>query len=172
MFPLRPSCHSIHRAFLCLRRGVSGRKRRTSTSQCFSLPTQRCFPIPIRDSLHDVLFSAYAEVFPKASAKGKAKKTFLCLRRGVSLTFIFLSSLLSFSLPTQRCFPAEGCAITTVGLFSAYAEVFLTTGTRSDPARTFLCLRRGVSGLPEDERSFVSFSLPTQRCFRIPPRTR
>ena len=55
--------------------------------------------------------------------------------------------------------------IPNVGLFSAYAEVFLKRYARSGVRVTFLCLRRGVSH-PALGKSFQScFSLPTQRCF-------
>ena len=55
--------------------------------------------------------------------------------------------------------------IPNVGLFSAYAEVFLASVALFFALVTFLCLRRGVSlqRVPDQPRGF--FSLPTQRCF-------
>ena len=55
-------------------------------------------------SLKDMLFSAYAEVFPTASRLSERKAAFLCLRRGVSWRRTIY--------PNRR------------PLFSAYAEVF------------------------------------------------
>ena len=75
---------------------------------------------------------------------------FLCLRRGVSEVI---------DLSTDRSL-----------LFSAYAEVFLSSARWTTPCLTFLCLRRGVSefGAPLMRRQ--TFSLPTQRCFSVSPR--
>ena len=92
-----------------------------------------------------MLFSAYAEVFLDKDDADGDWGPFLCLRRGVSSPYYFDERMAAFSLPTQRCLPSSRPWFWRQLLFSAYAEVFLTTGTRSDPARTFLCLRRGVS---------------------------
>ena len=70
---------------------------------------------------------------------------FLCLRRGVSDIAWVDDSKVSFSLPTQRCFPRRKPAVAVGELFSAYAEVFLV--------------------LIDGCCASVSFSLPTQRCF-------
>ena len=56
--------------------------------------------------------------------------------------------------------------IPNVGLFSAYAEVFLNREPCLSRDRPFLCLRRGVSWLHLFRYFLRSFSLPTQRCFR------
>ena len=50
----------------------------------FSLPTQRCFPSIESQPGDEVLFSAYAEVFPAGLRGTDASFSFLCLRRGVS----------------------------------------------------------------------------------------
>ena len=50
------------------------------------------------------LFSAYAEVFLSQSRKLWTPPSFLCLRRGVSRANTRLSTMVRFSLPTQRCF--------------------------------------------------------------------
>ena len=131
----------------------------------FSLPTQRCFSTKTMPTVIGALFSAYAEVFPPGLDSSGLPRTFLCLRRGVSSPYYFDERMAAFSLPTQRCFPSSRPWFWRQLLFSAYAEVFLTTGTRSDPARTFLCLRRGVSGGNGCVRDGSNFSLPTQRCF-------
>ena len=55
--------------------------------------------------------------------------------------------------------------IPNVGLFSAYAEVFLDQLALGGCYAAFLCLRRGVSMTELDERRKLAFSLPTQRCF-------
>ena len=91
------------------------------------------------------LFSAYAEVFPQR----------------------FRDSWLwqVFSLPTQRCFLQRGGKYAGAGLFSAYAEVFLTDNQASGLLKTFLCLRRGVSKRKKWKKPPRNFSLPTQRCF-------
>ena len=73
--------------------------------------------------------------------------TFLCLRRGVSITLTLL-----YSIPA---------------LFSAYAEVFLHVSVPLIRCCTFLCLRRGVSVMPPGLFLFFTFSLPTQRCFQL-----
>ena len=133
----------------------------------FSLPTQRCFLIFIREFRLGNLFSAYAEVFPPLGKLIPSFSSFLCLRRGVSLILFVRSASGNFSLPTQRCFrnDAAPCfAITTflclrrgvsirnlmseslVPLFSAYAEVFPGPLSWIKSMVTFLCLRRGVSG--------------------------
>ena len=96
--------------------------------------------------------------------------TFLCLRRGVSGRECRRSYHRHFSLPTQRCFRFEIRNIEIQSLFSAYAEVFLSSARWTTPCLTFLCLRRGVSefGAPLMRRQ--TFSLPTQRCFSVSPR--
>ena len=49
--------------FLCLRRGVSLYHDRFQGLHFFSLPTQRCFLDKACVGRHQILFSAYAEVF-------------------------------------------------------------------------------------------------------------
>ena len=153
-------------AFLCLRRGVSEPDRSLHDDADFSLPTQRCFPPEKGKGAALDLFSAYAEVFPVVSDALAALAAFLCLRRGVSIparpflvpgvTFLCLRRGVSgrecrrsyhrhFSLPTQRCFRFEIRNIEIQSLFSAYAEVFLSSARWTTPCLTFLCLRRGVS---------------------------
>ena len=91
--------------------------------------------------------------------------TFLCLRRGVSYRFAGRQETITFSLPTQRCFPWQSLSEGSPSLFSAYAEVFPAPTTLMSAWPPFLCLRRGVSH-PLGHGSGVSFfSLPTQRCF-------
>ena len=70
----------------------------------FSLPTQRCFSPPSRNSCGVSLFSAYAEVFPTTKIGQTDAGAFLCLRRGVSPAGACVFSVSLFSLPTQRCF--------------------------------------------------------------------
>ena len=153
-------------AFLCLRRGVSEPDRSLHDDADFSLPTQRCFPPEKGKGAALDLFSAYAELFPVVSDALAALAAFLCLRRGVSIparpflvpgvTFLCLRRGVSgrecrrsyhrhFSLPTQRCFRFEIRNIEIQSLFSAYAEVFLSSARWTTPCLTFLCLRRGVS---------------------------
>ena len=95
------------RPFLCLRRGVS----------------------PCRPSLWESLplFSAYAEVFLTLPESGEPLFAFLCLRRGVSFSWIICSRFSGFSLPTQRCFHRQLSPSRGSSLFSAYAEVFLSS---------------------------------------------
>ena len=57
--------------------------------------------------------------------------------------------------------------IPNVGLFSAYAEVFLIQIRMGMDMLTFLCLRRGVSAARPAETGAFDFSLPTQRCFLL-----
>ena len=59
--------------------------------------------------------------------------------------------------------------IPNVGLFSAYAEVFLRVYKLRPNRFTFLCLRRGVSLNKQIAKNVSNFSLPTQRCFRQHP---
>ena len=59
--------------------------------------------------------------------------------------------------------------IPNVGLFSAYAEVFLDSVVVFFHSETFLCLRRGVSFTPSVVFLNPLFSLPTQRCFQPQP---
>ena len=145
VFPTPLQAHWLVRAFLCLRRGVSGTALRIGSESHFSLPTQRCFLVGPAVGVRDVLFSAYAEVFPHAFSPNLAALPFLCLRRGVSIPTRLIGTSRHFSLPTQRCF--QGCIQDTVcaNLFSAYAEVFRTSGRCRHISRPFLCLRRGVS---------------------------
>ena len=134
-------------AFLCLRRGVSPEIYGDERRLVFSLPTQRCFFGNTKIKTLGKLFSAYAEVFPGLSTPFRGILPFLCLRRGVShesLLFLF-----------------------QYWLFSAYAEVFPTAAYQNGKARTFLCLRRGVSVRQTAFHALGSFSLPTQRCFRL-----
>ena len=92
--------------------------------------------------------------------------TFLCLRRGVSLSRAFLWLREFFSLPTQRCFPETLGGSSGKRLFSAYAEVFPIWLSGAHVTVAFLCLRRGVSTLKIGAMYVVGFSLPTQRCFQ------
>ena len=55
--------------------------------------------------------------------------------------------------------------IPNVGLFSAYAEVFLVYWGNGSAIPAFLCLRRGVSIQGRCCCADIPFSLPTQRCF-------
>ena len=71
------------------------------------------------------LFSAYAEVFPAVDHALLERWSFLCLRRGVSKYHHLVDGVAPFSLPTQRCFQNKAINSTDIGLFSAYAEVFL-----------------------------------------------
>ena len=137
--------------FLCLRRGVSETVSASFALAAFSLPTQRCFLVVPAVGVRDVLFSAYAEVFPGISVPQAICLTFLCLRRGVSTKADEVLAALRFSLPTQRCFLFSDLGVSWKDLFSAYAEVFL--------AKTLL------------ERRRTHFSLPSQRCFRVSPRS-
>ena len=112
-----------------------------------------------------MLFSAYAEVFLRVVTFLQGSRTFLCLRRGVSLCLCFMRNAIRFSLPTQRCFPPLNALLAKTELFSAYAEVFLYLKRKKSGVHAFLCLRRGVSvGIRFVCRSH-GFSLPTQRCF-------
>ena len=114
-------------------------------SDCFSLPTQRCFQSAIPFFPRGALFSAYAEVFPSMAGKPLFRQTFLCLRRGVS---------------SRRDYMKPGAL-----LFSAYAEVFPLKLEVKLHTQPFLCLRRGVSDFGDTRRCHHHFSLPTQRCF-------
>ena len=134
-------------SFLCLRRGVSDTSILQYGRTCFSLPTQRCFSVSPRVSVIDWLFSAYAEVFPPARVPRSLTQPFLCLRRGVSFLSEKFGSYHDFSLPTQRCFQRLLRLPDPWRLFSAYAEVFLTS--RNPLSR------------------WTHFSLPTQRCFSL-----
>ena len=156
--------------FLCLRRGVSDRYGRSAFVNCFSLPTQRCFYLRRRRSLGRQLFSAYAEVFQRGLRLARAASAFLCLRRGVSPGLASSLPIGAFSLPTQRCFLFASAEIFILRLFSAYAEVFPSSQPLSRFVSPFLCLRRGVSAAVNLNGDFISFSLPTQRCFcKDPP---
>ena len=134
-------------SFLCLRRGVSDTSILQYGRTCFSLPTQRCFSVSPRVSVIDWLFSAYAEVFPPARVPRSLTQPFLCLRRGVSFLSEKFGAYHDFSLPTQRCFQRLLRLPDPWRLFSAYAEVFLTS--RNPLSR------------------WTHFSLPTQRCFSL-----
>ena len=147
VFPgYRPICGTSF-TFLCLRRGVSDTSILQYGRTCFSLPTQRCFSVSPRVSVIDWLFSAYAEVFPPARVPRSLTQPFLCLRRGVSFLSEKFGSYHDFSLPTQRCFQRLLRLPDPWRLFSAYAEVFLTS--RNPLSR------------------WTHFSLPTQRCFSL-----
>ena len=111
------------------------------------------------------LFSAYAEVFLPAITPLTVPRSFLCLRRGVSIAESICIMIVNFSLPTQRCFRVDLSSGLMVGLFSAYAEVFPSSQPLSRFVSPFLCLRRGVSRYPTGHDPKAHFSLPTQRCF-------
>ena len=193
VFPRRRARGVRRCTFLCLRRGVSVRCPHPPIQRDFSLPTQRCFWIPVGKGLLDTLFSAYAEVFPFYSQSKRAPPPFLCLRRGVSYAEEGATLEWVFSLPTQRCFRYEGETRPAPDLFSAYAEVFPSRTARAKRSRSFLCLRRGVSpGYRKSDRIAPlfsayaevfpvtavlpavskNFSLPTQRCFLVVKRIR
>ena len=131
----------------------------------FSLPTQRCFYHRPGQRIPWRLFSAYAEVFLERFVSGSSIETFLCLRRGVSGVIATDTKSVTFSLPTQRCFPQARNIHLGMSLFSAYAEVFPGVGLEKSTSATFLCLRRGVSDPSDEKYPFHIFSLPTQRCF-------
>ena len=167
MFLLGVEDEVVEIAFLCLRRGVSHSGRRRRPLRPFSLPTQRCFqPRHGRPDLNP-LFSAYAEVFPDLTSMPQSLPPFLCLRRGVSIILCHIAFGATFSLPTQRCFSGYCSGGERRELFSAYAEVFLTSPKISLRVHSFLCLRRGVSGGNGCVRDGSNFSLPTQRCFSM-----
>ena len=132
----------------------------------FSLPTQRCFFGTLLLFLGLHLFSAYAEVFLVPDREALLKRSFLCLRRGVSSRTAVLRASSPFSLPTQRCFLIHDLDLRGMRLFSAYAEVFLPADGAIYGRNPFLCLRRGVSGPRARTWGPPPFSLPTQRCFR------
>ena len=175
-------------SFLCLRRGVSKTKYYDAYQIIFSLPTQRCFRLFRNHVVIEILFSAYAEVFPLSASVLRSERPFLCLRRGVSGNSQDVERFHDFSLPTQRCFRVAHRLAACLILFSAYAEVFLLqimhlmqstgfslptqrcfsgSGHRVRGRSSFLCLRRGVSTLQGDYVLKDNFSLPTQRCFRL-----
>ena len=131
--------------FLCLRRGVS--------------------PTRIQPPEWRALFSAYAEVFLPSRIHPISCWSFLCLRRGVSNPVWWSFFTFNFSLPTQRCFHLDYGDLILMQLFSAYAEVFLERISRPTAPVAFLCLRRGVSISTTSAQGWLSFSLPTQRCF-------
>ena len=155
------------KAFLCLRRGVSLASPIRQTVAIFSLPTQRCFLVGSAVGVRDVLFSAYAEVFPQNPGGKRFFSPFLCLRRGVSSVRIHQPLKQLFSLPTQRCFSVPMSAKGFGLLFSAYAEVFPQQQVGDAVGVTFLCLRRGVSRSSAVRCLTSLFSLPTQRCFLL-----
>ena len=152
--------------FLCLRRGVSIIILSLVALCHFSLPTQRCFSTHHRAGPTSALFSAYAEVFLASDLFGSKRRSFLCLRRGVSTRALSWSPCTGFSLPTQRCFRDAALARAASLLFSAYAEVFPIYGGILSTVAAFLCLRRGVSDVQKQYAGLTAFSLPTQRCFR------
>ena len=135
------------RAFLCLRRGVSLDLSGALETRVFSLPTQRCFRHFDSSVRPYLLFSAYAEVFLRIPSGFGDRLAFLCLRRGVSACTRPSLADAAFSLPTQRCFLPLREVWLIPRLFSAYAEVFLTS--RNPLSR------------------WTHFSLPTQRCFSL-----
>ena len=138
----------IKLSFLCLRRGVSKTKYYDAYQIIFSLLTQRCFRLFRNHVVIEILFSAYAEVFPLSASVLRSERPFLCLRRGVSLEAVI------------------ECVVDP--LFSAYAEVFPHLRPVQRHWMTFLCLRRGVSSSTGCFLLVRHFSLPTQRCFFRP----
>ena len=159
------SISGLRSTFLCLRRGVSVVVNVSSDGTGFSLPTQRCFRRTRHCDDARRLFSAYAEVFLPAITPLTVPRSFLCLRRGVSIAESICIMIVNFSLPTQRCFPYPPQFSGVNGLFSAYAEVFLLAIDNRASGGTFLCLRRGVSLFQRTPEWYQAFSLPTQRCF-------
>ena len=145
VFLLHASFSPVCRTFLCLRRGVSICCDKGVILGVFSLPTQRCFQGSASVRTRKRLFSAYAEVFLPLLRLFPRLTPFLCLRRGVSFFSRRSCCDLTFSLPTQRCFPCIFREKIRNHLFSAYAEVF--------------------PSLALGERLMKIFSLPTQRCF-------
>ena len=133
----------------------------------FSLPTQRCFSLWGTMRPHAMLFSAYAEVFPRCTGRTTPLVTFLCLRRGVSPLPAVQEVQRLFSLPTQRCFRIQILKLRSKKLFSAYAEVFPPRDLTVVELVAFLCLRRGVSRASAAGNRRRAFSLPTQRCFYL-----
>ena len=165
MFPYSECPISRGASFLCLRRGVSFPKKFLFSPRCFSLPTQRCFRELRPYWTGNDLFSAYAEVFLTSTIGRMKSRPFLCLRRGVSSRQPLDIVVNNFSLPTQRCFSCSPERPSWDKLFSAYAEVFLSSGISFFMLYPFLCLRRGVSRQQYPEHGAGPFSLPTQRCF-------
>ena len=92
---------------------------------------------------------------------------FLCLRRDVSLGLDESLDLLAFSLLAQRCFQRIALIIILILVFSACAEMFLTSTGFLLKRGCFLCLRRDVSDMKEGDGGYGAFSLLAQRCFLL-----
>ena len=107
VFLTLPALKSLRRAFLCLRRGVSNSDDFREVCVAFLCLRRGVSTLTRSVIFSNTLFSAYAEVFPSLP---------VCPKPTVS-----------FSLPTQRCFP--------LGRNKKLADL------------TFLCLRRGVSSV-------------------------
>ena len=93
------------------------------------------------------------------------KSGFLRVRGGVSKSVDRREPKDKFSPRTRRCFHLTVPLATTLHVFSAYAEVFLTFYEPTCGAGGFLRVRGGVSMCSTAPRPRPRFSPRTRRCF-------
>ena len=91
--------------------------------------------------------------------------SFLCMRRDVSRDDGIHLIIKQFSLHAQRCFRSFLILFYPAEVFSACAEMFLTSTFRLVSKKRFLCMRRDVSIEKWKKEVKEVFSLHAQRCF-------
>ena len=134
--------------FLRVRGGVSPKSSAVYVEYWFSPRTRRCFQ-PVRSLQgRDLVFSAYAEVFPRLVRLFQRGPSFLRVRGGVSGLLVDRIKILSFSPRTRRCFSIPNYLFWMGKVFSAYAEVFLIAAPSQAEDTCFLRVRGGVSMPP------------------------
>ena len=104
-------------------------------------------------------------MFPKLIPKLTLMKSFLCMRRDVSIKKGSYCQLLPFSLHAQRCFYKKPRRPHRGRVFSACAEMFLSVVASMIGVSGFLCMRRDVSVAIGAVGAVALFSLHAQRCF-------
>ena len=132
-------------SFLCMSRDVSLSLRTCFFGLSFSLHAQRCFSWIGSAGIRREVFSACAEMFLNRTKIFSNIISFLCMRRDVSFTARLLRSMRKFSLHAQRCFPSKYENSQRGRVFSACAEMFLSSLIAYAENPGFLCMRRDVS---------------------------
>ena len=130
-----------------------------------SLHAQRCFYGVSEGFLFVTVFSACAEMFLSRKLMPILPMRLLCMRRDVSQAIYRITEGKMSSLHAQRCFIRIVNTGSTVTVFSACAEMFLTFRPILRLRMGLLCMRRDVSTSCQYRGAAQPSSLHAQRCF-------
>ena len=138
-----------------------------SVAPAFSSPhTRRYFPSPGARYPGQLLFSAYAEVFPIRNLVPAQQRALLRIRGGIS-TYGQSLKVENYSSPhTRRYFRAGPPVAGGEHLFSAYAEVFPRWPSRRGRRASLLRIRGGISLFTGTRATPPASSPHTRRYFQ------